>query len=264
MIHTRVALPAFLALAIAAVVPLAARADEPAPIKLLVITGDHGHDWKTSTELFQKNLPEGGRIRVDVTTKPSVDLNPENLQKYDVLLLNYRDTPNGAPESRWSDDNKEAFLEAVKSGKGLVVFHHTSSAFVNPNWPEFEKAIAGGWRAQGFHGPKHVFTVKKTSADHPISRGLPSEFVHKLDELYQNSVITDGSVILATAYSDPDKPRGTGKDEPIVWVNAYGRGRVYHNVLGHDAEAMSGTDFWTWMRRGVEWAATGDVAPDSR
>ena len=45
--------------------------------------------------------------------------------------------------------------------------------------------------------------------------------------------------MLATAYSDPKKPRGTGKDEPVIWVNTYGKGRVYNNALGHDVEAMS-------------------------
>ena len=62
----------------------------------------------------------------------------------------------------------------MRDGKGLVVFHHASSAFTNPNWDEFEKAIAGGWRSKGFHGPAHDFTVKKTDAKHPISEGLPS------------------------------------------------------------------------------------------
>ena len=41
-----------------------------------------------------------------------------------------------------------------------MVYHFASSAFLD--WPEYEKAIAGGWRTQGFHGPKHVFQVKAT------------------------------------------------------------------------------------------------------
>ena len=32
-------------------------------------------------------------------------------------------------------------------------------------------------------------------------------------------MMVPGSDVLATAYSDPDKPRGTGKDEPVIWVN---------------------------------------------
>jgi uncharacterized protein len=228
-----------------------------APVKVLIITGDHGHAWKETTERLCDILATGGKIKVDVTITPSKDLTDENLSKYDVLLLNYKDTPNGTAESRWSETNKEAFLKAVREGKGLVVFHHASSAFTKPNWDEFEKAIAGGWRSKGFHGPKHVFTVKKTDAKHPISEGLPSQFEHKIDELYQNSVMVPESIVLATAYSDPKKPRGTGKDEPVIWVNSYGKGRVYENVLGHDVVAMSDPQFQEWMRRGVIWAGMG-------
>ncbi|HZW34601.1 MAG TPA: sialate O-acetylesterase [Isosphaeraceae bacterium] len=230
-----------------------------APIKLLIITGDHGHAWKDTTAILGDFLGKGGRIKVDVTITPAKDLTEENLAKYDVLLLNYKDTPRGAPETRWSESNKEAFLNAVRQGKGLVVFHHASSAFTKPNWDEFEKAIAGGWRSQGYHGPKHVFTVKKTSVKHPISEGLPAQFEHAIDELYSNSVMIPGSEVLATAYSDPSKPRGTNKDEPVIWVNHYGKGRVYENVLGHDATAMGDPQFQEWMRRGVIWAATGQA-----
>ncbi len=232
---------------------------DAAPVKVLIITGDHGHAWKDTTERLSDILAAGGKIKIEVSATPSKDLTDDNLSKYDVLLLNYKDTPKGAAESRWSDANKEAFLKAVRDGKGLVVFHHASSAFTNPNWTEFEKAIAGGWRSKGFHGPAHEFTVKKTDVKHPISEGLPSEFQHTKDELYQGSVMVPESVVLATAYSDPNKPKGTGKDEPVIWVNSYGKGRVYENVLGHDVTAMSDPQFQEWMRRGVIWAGTGKV-----
>ncbi|GAC1475075.1 MAG: hypothetical protein NVSMB9_26760 [Isosphaeraceae bacterium] len=248
---------------------LLAAAESPAaapdhPIKLLIITGDHGHKWKETTQALQDFLTTGGRIKADVTTTPSRDLTDENLARYDVLLLNYKDTPNGTPESRWSDANKKAFLKAVHDGgKGLVVFHHASSAFTNPNWDEFEKAIAGGWRTRGFHGPAHEFTVKTADPHHPIAQGLPAKFDHVTDELYQNSLVTPGSVILATAHSDPAKPKGTDKDEPVIWVNTYGKGRVYNNALGHDTKALSDKNVQAWMRRGVEWAATGKVEKES-
>ena len=249
-----------LALLLAFAVPSPA-ADAPPPIKLLIITGDHGHKWKETTQVLQDFLSTGGRIKVDVTTTPSKDLTDENLAKYDALLLNYKDTPKGAEDTKWSDANKKAFLKAVHDeGKGLIVFHHASSAFSKPNWVEFERATAGGWRSQGFHGPALEFTVKKTDAKHPISEGLPAKFDHVTDELYQNSVIVPETIILATAYSDPSKPKGTGKDEAVIWVNAYGQGRVYNNVLGHDPKAMADPNFQAWMRRGVEWAATGKVS----
>jgi sialate O-acetylesterase len=238
------------------------RSTRPAePVKALIITGDtvSAHKWPDTTKALEEMLEEGGRIKVDVTTTASKDLTDESLAKYDVLILNYKDTPAGPPESRWSEANKDAFLKAVRGGKGLVVYHHASSAFIRPNWEEFEKAVAGGWRAQGFHGPAHAFTVKKTDVKHPISEGLPAQFDHPVDELYQNSMLTPGSEVLATAYSDPNKPRGTAKDEPVIWVNHYGQGRVYENVLGHDTKAMVDPNFQKWMRRGVIWAATGQA-----
>jgi type 1 glutamine amidotransferase len=201
-------------------------------------------------------LPKGGKIAVDVTTTPAKDLTPDNLAKYDVLLLNYRET-KPAPETKWTEANKQALVDAVKGGKGLVVYHFASSAF--PDWGEYERMIAGGWRKQGFHGPRHVFTVKKTREKHPISDGLDAEFTHVIDELYQNSKMIEGNVVLATAYSDPNKEKGTGKDEPVIWVNTFGTGRVYHNALGHDVEAISDPLFLEWLRRGVVWAGKGSL-----
>lgn len=231
-------------------------------VKVLVITGDHGHDWRGTTPFLKDLLTKAGH-RVEVTETPSKDLTADNLAKYDVLLLNYRNTPKGAkdnPASVWSDDNKTAFTNAVKGGKGLVVYHHASSAFVgsSPFEQEFEKVIAGGWRKQGYHGKMHDFTVTPRK-QHPITKGL-KEFKHGRDELYQNSVILPGSEVLVTAYSDAKRdPKNTGKDEAMVWVATYGKGRVYHNVMGHDVEAMQSQGFKALLIRGVEWAATGEV-----
>jgi type 1 glutamine amidotransferase len=230
---------------------------------VLIITGDHGHDWKATTPFLKEMLTKAGH-KVDVTEAPSKDLTKANLAKYDVLLLNYRNTPKGAkenPASVWSEENKKAFTEAVKGGKGLVVYHHASAAFVGASEfdKEFEKVIAGGWRKQGFHGKMHEFTVTARK-EHPITRGL-KEFKHGRDELYQNSLITPGSQVLVTAYSEKSKdPKNTGKHEPMVWVSSYGKGRVYHNALGHDVEAMkSSAGFQALLIRGVEWAGMGKV-----
>jgi type 1 glutamine amidotransferase len=232
-------------------------------VKVLIITGDEFHKWKETTPHLKEILTKAG-LKVDITETPSKDLTPENLDRYDVLLLNYRDTPRGAkanPDSVWSDANKRAFLDAVKGGKGLYVYHYASSAFTGTSDldKEFEKAIAGGWRKQGYHGKMHEFTVT-VRKQHPITEGL-SEFKHGRDELYQNSLMFPGNEVLATAFSDKAKdPKNTGLQEPVVWVAMYGKGRVCENVLGHDVEAMKSEGFRTLLIRGVEWAATGKTS----
>jgi uncharacterized protein len=249
----------FLLAALLVALPAAA-ADKP--IKVLIITGDHGHAWKETTP-YLKDLLAGAGMSVDVTETPAKDLTADNLAKYDVLLLNYRDTKKGPPDTVWSDENKKAFADAVKGGKGLVVYHHASSAFVgNDEYAkEFEQVIAGGWRRQGNHGKRHEFDVTVRKADHPITRGLPAEFHHSNDELYQNSVMLPGSEVLATAFSDKKlDPKNSDKHEPVVWVATYGKGRVVENVLGHDMAAMKASPgFQVLLIRGVEWAATGDA-----
>jgi uncharacterized protein len=231
------------------------------PIRVLIITGDHGHNWRETTPYLKHFLAQAG-LQVDVTETPARDLTTANLSKYDVLLLNYKDTSKGGPLTRWSKDNQEAFVAAVRNGKGLVVYHHASSAFTSGREfdKDFEQVIAGGWRKQGNHGKRHVFTVSIRKPDHPITADMPDHFVHANDELYQNSVMLPGSEVLATAFSDKTlDPKNSGRDEPVIWVTHYGKGRVCENVLGHDVPAMKGAAFQTLLIRCVEWAATGEV-----
>src|SRR3954467_886179 len=110
------------------------------PIKVLIITGDHGHDWKSTTP-FLKEVLTKAKMDVDVTETPAKDLTASNLDKYDVLLLNYKDTKGGGADTIWSRQNQKAFAAAVEGGKGLFVYHHASSAFINDDaWSkQFEK-----------------------------------------------------------------------------------------------------------------------------
>ena len=232
------------------------------PIHVLIITGDHGHQWRQTTPFLRDLLTRAG-MKVDITETPAKDLTPANLARYDVFLLNYKDTKNGGPQTRWSDENRNAFVSAVHGGKGLVVYHHASSAFTSGSAfdKEFERVIAGGWRKQGNHGKRHVFTVTIRKPDHPITRGMPDQFVHANDELYQNSVMFPDSIVLATAHSDKAiDARNSGIDEPVLWVATYGKGRVCENVLGHDVPAMKSPGFQVLLIRGVEWAANGETA----
>jgi type 1 glutamine amidotransferase len=64
--------------------------------------------------------------------------------------------------------------------------------------------------------------------------------------------------VLATAYADPAN-RGTGFDEPMLMALSWGKGRIFHTTLGHDAQALSCVGFAATFQRGTEWAATGRV-----
>ena len=83
--------------------------------------------------------------------------------------------------------------------------------------------------------------------------------MHVSDELYANlRGPGENMTVLSTAWSDPAN-RGTGHDEPILMVIAYGKGRIFHTVMGHDLAALNCVGFMTSYQRGTEWAATGKV-----
>jgi type 1 glutamine amidotransferase len=47
--------------------------------------------------------------------------------------------------------------------------------------------------------------------------------------------------------------------QPAIMVAGYGKGRIFHTILGHDLKAMESEGFQMLMLRGTEWAATGKV-----
>ncbi len=109
------------------------------------------------------------------------------------------------------------------------------------------------------HGAYHPFVVTLRNAEHPITKGMPREWMHAGDELYHGMRGPIENVhLLATAYDDKTKG-GTGEHEPMIWTVSYGKGRVFHTPMGHDDKSMRCLGFVGTLQRGTEWAATGKV-----
>lgn len=111
----------------------------------------------------------------------------------------------------------------------------------------------------GSHGPQHEYEIKVRQPEHPIMKGLPPVFKHGPDELYDRlRGPAENVTILASAFSAKEQ-NGTGRHEPVFMVIDYGKGRVFHTVLGHAVEHLREGSFMTTFQRGTEWAATGKV-----
>ena len=109
--------------------------------------------------------------------------------------------------------------------------------------------------AGGTHGPQHPFQLVVRTPDHPITKGLPGKFMHTADELYSKlRGPAKNLTVLATAHSDL-----TNENEPILMAITFGKGRIFHTVLGHGPASMVDIGFQATLLRGTEWAATGHV-----
>jgi uncharacterized protein len=238
-------------------------------IQVLIITGQsYLHDWITTTPVLKKELEDTGHfeVRVDDEFRGA---GPETLAPYDVVVLNYSDGYGTNPELGWGDRANNALLDFVRSGKGLVVYHFSLSAFYN--WPEYEKLTGCNWRTNnGHHSARHDFMIDVQDPDNPIMKGLRAFFPQYNDELYANLKCQPNTIhVLATAYDDhslyalrpgdPQTPVGPGTNEPLLWTVNYGSGRVFVTALGHDASVMTSPGFITTLTRGTEWAAKGKV-----
>lgn len=267
------------------------------PVKLMLLTGQSSkyHDWTKSAPLVKSSLEQTGRFHVDTVTSPPVGADmggfKPDFAPYAAVVVVYE----GA---EWPAETKQAFVNYMKKGGGLVVIHDSDNAF--PNWAEWnEMNGVGGWglkpdgnvgaRTEAWgpkirwrdgrmvlddspgtanHPPRHDFLVVTRAPRHPIMKGLPAEWLQANDEIYSQLRGPAKNVeVLATASADKAKyPRSSGENEPMLMTIRYGKGRVFHTTLGHVGPAdqppypaIQSVGFIVTLQRGTEWAATGRV-----
>ena len=222
-------------------------------------------NFKVDLSRYSKELSKSGNYKPDFA-------------KYDVVVIN-----EGYGALDWPKETQKAFEEYMAKGGGMVTVHAGNNCW--PKWTEYNKMTGvGGWAGRneksgpylyinddgkvirdtskgkgGAHGPQHEFEIVNRAKEHPIMKGLPATFKHGPDELYDRlRGPAENVTILASAYSSKDK-RGTGRHEPALMAITYGKGRIFHSILGHSAKQCKEGSFVTTFQRGTEWAATGKV-----
>lgn len=252
--------------------------------KALIITGQNVHNWQASSPILKQILENTGMFKCEIATTPEkggdMSTFAPDFSKYRLIVLDYAGDP-------WTDETKSKFVDYVKNGGGVVVYHFSCAAF--PEWKEYNEMIGlGGWGERsekdgpymyyqrnqlvidtssgiaGSHGESREFMVRTRISDHPITRGLPSRWMHGKDELYSQLRGPGRNMqILATAFADTVPGGGTMRDEPMLMTINYGKGRIFSTVMGHADEgggpAIQCAGFVVTLQRGAEWAATGDV-----
>jgi type 1 glutamine amidotransferase len=247
--------------------------------KALIVDGQNGHDWKSTTPVLKKILEDTGLFTVDVATSPPKGQDMSGFKPdfaaYNVVVMNYQGDD-------WPRETRRALSHYVRNGGGLVIYHFACAAF--PQWKQYNQMIGlGGWGGRdeksgpyvrwregkivrdtspgkgGGHGPMQPFQLVIREPNHPITQGLPEKFMHVPDELYGwLRGPAENLTVLATAFA-PKEKGGAGEHEPILFTVSYGKGRVFQNAMGHTAKELKSVAFIATFQRGAEWAASGKV-----
>ena len=105
-----------------------------------------------------------------------------------------------------------------------------------------------------FSCPKSKISVKPV-AQHPIMKGFPNEWITPNGELYNISAMEETMTPLAMGTR---LEKGVKTPTPCIWVNQYGKGKVFATTLGHHNETIQSAEYLDMLAKAALWV-TGQL-----
>ena len=213
---------------------------------LITWGGWDGHEPDKVAALFAADLRAKG-MEVEVTDTLACFDDPARLT--DLALI--------VPVWTMSSIGKEQSVNvcaAVEAGVGLAGCHGgMCDAFRNDVLWQF--MTGAQWVAHP--GNDGVDYRVRITSDHQVVTGL-ADFDVKSEQYYLHvdpaariHAVTDFPVV-----EGPHSPNGPVQ-MPVVFTKMWGKGRVYYNALGHQANVINHGTPHEMLRRGMSWAARG-------
>jgi type 1 glutamine amidotransferase len=210
---------------------------------LIVYGGWDGHQPKEVAEIFRKVLiEEGFEPEVSASLEPFADA--ARMKTLDLIVPVWTC-------GTLTPEQSKGVCGAVESGVGMAGCHGgMCDAFRNDCQWQF--MTGGQWVAHP--GNEVKYTVKVTKP-HVITEGI-REFPVVSEQYYMH--VDPAINVLATTQfpvgDGPHIPNGIVQ-MPVVWTKMYGKGKVFYNSLGHQANIVASEPCLTLMRRGFNWAS---------
>jgi uncharacterized protein len=230
-------------------------------MKALIVRGGWtGHDPVATSEIAARELrAEGCEVELAESLDALRDL--EKLLTLDLIVPVWT-------MGKIEREQLQPLLAAVKAGVGLGGWHGgMCDTFREAT--DYQFMTGGQWVAHpGNATARYIVRMGPTAS--PITAGL-SDFAVTSEQYYMH--VDPGVTVLAHTYVAPgnssgdpysteaqaevDAGRTPGITMPVVWTKRFGKGRVYHLTLGHQASVFDLPEALTLMRRGLLWAAEG-------
>ena len=228
----------------------------PRALRVLHLTGGCCHDYEKQKLILTGGIAERANVEFEIVheggtgTKHEFEmLKKEGWEKdYDAVLYNicFAHTENA--------EYIDSITKVHESGLPAVALHCTLHTY---HW----KAPTDSWEqflgvTSPRHGAKHAITVKKVAADHPIMKTFPDEWTTPQGELYHIDKVWDTATVLADGTIDGGKSK-----HAVMWVNEFGKGRLFGTSIGHHNETMMEDNYLDVVTNGLLWAC-GKLSED--
>lgn len=211
---------------------------------LITWGGWPGHQPDVVAGLFAAWLRDSG-MDVELTDSLSCFDDPKALLLKDLIVPVWTMSEIGK-------DQAENVAAAVASGVGLAGCHGgMCDAFrTNVTW---QFMTGAQWVAHP--GNDGVAYRVRVTSDHDVVRGVADfdvvseQYYLHIDPAVKVHAVTDFPVV-----DGPHSPNGPVA-MPVVFTKMWGKGRVYYNALGHQANVIDHGPAAELLRRGLIWAA---------
>ncbi len=215
----------------------AGSAEEPALLKVCLVSGALEYESDASLAAFQKWIEASYPVRCSRAFRKADDDLPglENLETCDVaLFFTRRLTIDG--------EQLERVRKYCQSGKPIVAVRTASHGF--QKWLAFDKEVLGGNYSNHYPaGPRTQVAIADSAKDHPILAGVKP--FASAGSLYKNPDLAADVTVLLTG-SNPEHT------EPIAWTRLPKDGRVFYTSLGHQ-EDFRDPNFQRLLVNAIYW-----------
>ena len=239
-------------------------ADEPKPLRVLLITGGCCHDYAKQKDILKNGLEERAYVVVDQvhtddkSTKPPLAIlgNADYAKGYDVVIH----------DECAADVSDPATIAAVlaphRQGIPGVNLHCAMHSYRVGN--AGTRATNGTVRSAWFdylglqssgHGPQEPIALNLLGSAHAITKGQTNWTTIK-EELYNNIQIFPTATPLIKGTQSLKQKDGTIKDvETVVaWANQYDKTRVFSTTVGHNNQTVADGRYLDLITRGLLWS----------
>ena len=255
--------------------PVLLAAEQPKPLRVLLITGGCCHDYAVQKDILKKGIEQRANVVVDQvhtddkSTKPPLAIlgKPDYAAGYDLVIH----------DECAADVSDPALVEGVlkphRDGIPGVNLHCAMHSYRigNPGDPVVAGTAHGFWfeylglQSSG-HGPQEPIAINFTDRENPMVKGL-ADWTTIHEEHYNNIHIFDTAHALAHGKQVIKQAGGAQKtnDFVVAWVNEYGakKTRVFSTTIGHNNETVEDPRYLDLVARGVLWAC-GKLGEDGK